>query len=89
MFTVRGAVYGDPYEVTWDDGLLTGTAEVVSLLHDTVGQQVTVPPVGPVYDLDLSDDKAVLAALLDLTTVQDTEGDAPTVVPAEEAGVVY
>lgn len=90
MFTVNGAAYGKPYAVTWnDDGTLTGTSLVVSMLQAEVGSTVSVPPVGPSYTVDLSEPKSVIAALLDLTTVESIEGDAPVVVPPVEAGVVY
>jgi hypothetical protein len=89
MFTVNGAAYGDSYAVTWDNGQLSGTPLIVSMLTEQVGDTVVVPPTGPVYELTLTDPKSVIAALLDLTTVDSITGDAPVVVPPVEEGVVY
>lgn len=89
MFTVNGSAYGDSYAVTWNDGELSGSQEIVNMLTDEVGSPVVVPPVGPVYELTLDDPKSVIAALLDMTTVDSIEGDAPVVVPPVQEGVVY
>jgi hypothetical protein len=89
MFTVNGAAYGESYAVTWDNGELSGDPTITGMLTERVGETVVVPPVGPVYELALDDPKSVIAALLDLTTVDSITGDAPVVVPPVEAGVVY
>lgn len=90
MFTVKGAVYGQPYEVTFTDARqLDGDPGVIALLTSMEGEPVTVPPVGPTYTLALDDGQSVLTALMAETTVEEVEGDYPSVTPPIEEDVVY
>ncbi len=94
MFTVTGFIDSVAYSATVggigpDEGVVSGTRTVMSLLRLHEGQEVLVTPTGPTVTVDLHDEKAVLGALHALTTVSEVVGDAPEVIPPVEPGAVY
>jgi hypothetical protein len=97
MYAVRGLLNGVVYtlvvnredpDTTATDGV-TGSAPIVDLLTERLGEQVWATPTGPTFTLDLTDDRSILAALTELTTVTEMTGDVPIVMSPEVAGAIY
>lgn len=97
MFTVEGTIDGQTYEVTVGGtdpdpstvGVVSGSANAVTLLQLNEGQGVAATPTGPSYTLDLREPATVLAALYDLTHITAVDGDPPQVIPPVDPDVVY
>lgn len=90
MFTVLGSYQGIAYTLTvGDDGALTGSSRVVSALRAADGEQVAATPTGPVYEVKPGDPVSTFAWLARQTTVVETGGDLPVIVPPARLGAVY
>lgn len=99
--TIDGVVYtanvGDPNPDGETDGLLSGSPNVVNLLHREKGNPT--PSAGahaaPSTTLDLNDEVSILRGLHAWTSVLDVSGDAPDIfygrgkAPVESADVVH
>lgn len=99
MFDVQGYADGVAYTVRVDTANvdsgnpdaspIAGSPIVRSILAEREGEIVTVSPVGPYLELDLTDETSILGALMAWTDVTQVEGDAPEVFPPDVAGAVY
>jgi hypothetical protein len=97
VFTVTGRLpSGAPYDVTvgqkgdphvaW--GIVSGTSRVLALLAGLEGRQVEASPTGPYYQLAGTDAEAILAALIQHTTIDKLTGDVPDVGGDLPAGAI-
>jgi hypothetical protein len=76
LLTVTGTVDGGiPYDVTVDQGVVTGSPRIADLLERHTGRQHSNHPTQGGLVLALDDEASVLAALRSLTTVVLVEGE--------------
>ena len=79
VFIVTGSTGGIPYDVTVDQGRVTGSERIAGLLSVHSGETFSMTPTGEGYPLDVIQSPiSVLAALHSLTEVTEVTGDAPT-----------
>lgn len=81
-FVVRGSIAGEPVELTWAAGALTGTPAGVEAVHQTVdvGETLYATPTGPALTPNLEQPLAALLTIrASLGRVDEATGDVPTV----------
>jgi hypothetical protein len=77
VFTATGTYEGVPFDVTIDDGVVSGSDRIADLLLSREGQEFSATPTSGARALVLDDDLSVLIALQNLTSLVGTSGDVP------------
>jgi hypothetical protein len=75
VLTITGSRRGVPYDVTVNQGVVTGSEEIATLLRVHGGESFAPYPTSGTLILDLEDEQSVLAALTNLTRVTEVGGD--------------